>query len=235
MDLEYIAASLLDAILPRHCVVCGRRLLLHERDLCVYCVADIPLSYQWTMSGGRVFSLFLYSDASAFRRIALSVKYRGNILLGRRMGALAGNYARRLYDVSGFVPDIVVPVPLHCLRRHMRGYNQAEMIARGFCEAFEGSYPVCIPDMLRRIRNTRSQTKVAVERKVANVAGAFVIGKGLYEAERLSVALGRKLCAVIVDDTCTTGATLFEAASVLNATGLVKDIRFVTLAKVRQD
>ena len=38
---------LLDLFLPRTCVVCGRPLLLQERQICIYCLSDLPLTYNW--------------------------------------------------------------------------------------------------------------------------------------------------------------------------------------------
>jgi ComF family protein len=36
-----------DFILPRACVVCGRRLLLDEKVICLHCLADLPLTHFW--------------------------------------------------------------------------------------------------------------------------------------------------------------------------------------------
>lgn len=34
-----------DLIMPRECIVCGRPLALHERHLCIGCLADMPRTY----------------------------------------------------------------------------------------------------------------------------------------------------------------------------------------------
>ena len=36
-----------DIVLPRVCVVCGERLLLDERIICLHCLADMPLTHLW--------------------------------------------------------------------------------------------------------------------------------------------------------------------------------------------
>ena len=36
-----------DLILPRACLACGRNLYLHEKHLCLYCLADLPLTHYW--------------------------------------------------------------------------------------------------------------------------------------------------------------------------------------------
>ena len=33
-----------DLLIPRECLVCGRKLLDYERHLCIYCEADLPLT-----------------------------------------------------------------------------------------------------------------------------------------------------------------------------------------------
>ena len=41
---------LLDLFLPRTCIVCGRTLLLQEREICIYCLSDLPLTYNWLLT-----------------------------------------------------------------------------------------------------------------------------------------------------------------------------------------
>ena len=68
--------------------------------------------------------------------------------------------------------DLVVPVPLHWTRRCSRGYNQAEVIARGV--ASELAVPACCR-LLVRTRRTRSQTRLNADARAANVASAFAV------------------------------------------------------------
>ena len=41
------ARAAVDLVIPRECIVCGRTLKLFERHLCLYCEADLPLTYYW--------------------------------------------------------------------------------------------------------------------------------------------------------------------------------------------
>ena len=66
--------------------------------------------------------------------------------------------------------DVVVPVPLHWTRRWRRGYNQAEVIAREIADVLGAELRT---DILRRARRTRSQVRLPVAAKAANVRGAF--------------------------------------------------------------
>ncbi|MBO8444763.1 MAG: ComF family protein [Bacteroidetes bacterium] len=47
-----------DIILPRYCAVCGRRLLIHEKFICIYCLADFPYTYNWTIPHNRMADKF---------------------------------------------------------------------------------------------------------------------------------------------------------------------------------
>jgi len=110
-------------------------------------------------------------------------------------------------------PSVLVPVPLGARRLRQRGYNQAERLARSI--AARGGHTVRT-DLLRRRRETTTQTRLTPEARRANVTGAF---------EAVGPVSGR---LVLVDDVLTTGATLAEAASALVAAGggLVEAVTF---------
>ena len=48
--IKYIVRAAADMILPRACVVCGEKLLLNEKHLCLYCMADLPLTRFWEIA-----------------------------------------------------------------------------------------------------------------------------------------------------------------------------------------
>jgi len=99
--------------------------------------------------------------------------------------------------------DGVVLVPLHRARLAKRGFNQAELMARGVARRINA--PVL--DKLKVVRRTRDQVELSAEARRANVAGAY--------AARGPVAGG----ILLVDDVFTTGATLSECAEALRKAG----------------
>jgi ComF family protein len=110
---------------------------------------------------------------------------------------------------------VLVPIPLGPRRLRERGYNQAEALARALGRASGLRVDAAV---LRRARETRSQTALAPTARAANVAGAFMA----------SPTQGARL--VLVDDVCTTGATLVAAARALRAAGAAR-VEAVTFAR----
>jgi ComF family protein len=101
-------------------------------------------------------------------------------------------------------PPSVIPVPLHIDRKRQRGYNQSELLARELAKIT--GWPLVRG--LERVRNTRSQVGLTAEERRENMRDAFAWRGG---------AVPRRV--LLVDDVCTTGATLSACADVLRANG----------------
>lgn len=211
MDWSRGWLELVDMIWPRRCGVCGDCLDTDERYVCAECLTDMPLTYFWSWRNNPaeqilwartylqgVVSLMYFSKDNDYRRLLYAVKYQGNAPMGRWLGHMLGLHMHGEYPV----PDVIVPVPLHWCRKWKRGYNQAEVIARGISEGLGGKVPV-LTGILRRVRYSTSQTRMSVGNKWENVTGAFVIGDIKKAADKLS---GRHV--LLVDDVLTTGATV---------------------------
>jgi len=98
--------------------------------------------------------------------------------------------------------SILVPIPLHREKLASRGYNQAEVIANLLSKHYD--LPV-INDILIRTKATRRQSRIKSRtQRQENVKDAFSVNK-----KRISRIKNRDV--ILVDDICTTGATLVSA------------------------
>ena len=147
--------------------------------------------------------------AGSLRAIVHALKYDGRRSLAK---PLAARLAIHGADVLAGA-DCAVPVPLHRSGRRARGFNQAAELARHL--------PVPVRDALERVRATPSQTALPAAKRHANVRNAFRLRRG---------GSVHGLVVVLVDDVCTTGATLDACARVLLAEG-AREVRALTAAR----
>jgi ComF family protein len=106
--------------------------------------------------------------------------------------------------------DAIIPVPLHYEREQERGYNHAQLLAE-VCAAH-----LHVPlrsDIIVRHRATAAQVGLNAQARQQNVVGAFECT----QAFRSGQLQGRTL--LLLDDVCTTGATLGACARPLFAAG----------------
>ena len=202
------AASLL---FPRRCAVCGEPLARGERTVCTLCRATAPLTGYWREADNPVFrkcwglvpverasGFLFFVRGSGWRRLIHAFKYRGAWRTARAMGEWYG----RCLKESGLYDDVevVVPLPLHPVKRCRRGYNQSEYIAEGIAAQLGVEVD---RRSVRRKRNTESQALKARRDRARNVEDAFAVVR----PGRLA---GRHV--LLVDDVFTTGSTMLSCA-----------------------
>jgi len=149
-----------------------------------------------------------------------SLKYGNNRALAAPLSAYLLEAWQRAWPASGPTPDLIIPVPLHGRRLAERGYNQSALLARGVARA--RAVPLAERAVVR-LRDTPSQTGLDRAARQRNVSGAFTC---------LADVAGREV--VLVDDVCTTGATLEACAAVLKAGGAAR-VWALTVARTRWD
>lgn len=115
---------------------------------------------------------------------------------------------------------VLIPVPLSSKRLRERGYNQTELIARRSLS--RAPLFSVRADILRRTRNTQSQTSLLRKDRIANLKGAFELTKNAPNE-----CSGTHI--ILFDDVVTTGTTLLEAKKALGGISAAS-IRVVALA-----
>jgi ComF family protein len=136
------------------------------------------------------------------RQAIHSLKYRG-----QRAGAPA--LASLLVPMLAvtLAPDhLLVPVPLHPRRQRSRGYNQSALLARALAARRREAVS---EHAMRRVKLTIPQVDLRAEERAHNMEGAFAADPA--HCARRTV--------VLIDDVCTTGATLRAAAQAARDAG----------------
>lgn len=144
---------------------------------------------------------FAYYYSGPAGGIVRNMKYYGVHRLGEMM---ARDMVRALDPLEPIYADMVVPVPMHHLRKHLRGYNQAEVLAENVAR-IKGIEMICA---LRRSRNTRQQARLTGEERRHNLRSAITVDGDV---------AGKTI--LLVDDVCTTGATAAACEQALRNAG----------------
>lgn len=142
----------------------------------------------------------------AARTLVHEIKYHGALHLLDEVGILVRIAPGFLDYVRGAT---LVPVPLHPRKERERGFNQSRLLAETFAAAAGGATHVAEP--LRRVIDTKTQTRLDRRTRRANLKNAFALTQpdSITPTERF----------LLVDDVFTTGATLNACAAVLRNAG----------------
>lgn len=188
------------------CVRCGQPTT--RRCTCHICKRTPP----WALRGMR--GAVFYGGTVAFAIHGL--KYRGKTQLARPLSS----YLLAYLDAHPISIDCLIPVPLHAERLAFRGYNQSDLLAAEVGRA--RGIPVRA-DLIERTRHTAPQVHLKRKERLENVRDAF--------APRQTDAFSGET-VLLIDDVCTTGATLIACAEAVRQAG-AGDIWALTVARAR--
>jgi ComF family protein len=205
-------ASFWAPLFPPTCLGCGR-LVRHDRALalCSRCQPDQARLPDSLAGRAGVWAPWSYDGPLADAVVAL--KFGGNLALAGPLGRLLAHEARLGCDGRGRAHELVVATPLHWRRRLVRGFDQAEALARSalaHMAAEHGSAPPLGRRVLRRIRATAPQTELDGDARQDNVASAFAV----VDPSRV-----RDRRVLVIDDVTTTGATFQACFAALRSAG----------------
>lgn len=193
--------SLKNLVFPNVCGGCHRVGNL----ICPYCQAQMVTFYPPFVADWSAGFVCIGIHDGPLRQAVHALKFEMEPRLAEPLGLLLTQQIRQ----QNWSFDTIIPVPLHVNRLRERGYNQAKIIAHAL--VVENTI---VMDALVRTRETSTQVGKSAEARRHNVKDAFALQPDL--AQHL---VGKQV--LLVDDVCTTGATLAACAAPLYEAGVL--------------
>ncbi|WP_197064815.1 ComF family protein [Leptolyngbya sp. KIOST-1] len=202
--------QLLSLFLASPCPLCQRStpaVLCPSCDRQVrQCQTTIPCDRRW-----NDLTILNWGHYEGSLRQAIgSLKYSGQREIARVLGAALGQTWRDHQPTPRPHSVAIVPIPLHPAKLQQRGFNQADLLAQGFCRTTR--LPL-YSHGLRRIRATQAQHSLNRTARHQNLAQAFAV-------DPAQIGALRNTTVWLLDDIFTTGATAQAAAQTLRNSGI---------------
>lgn len=215
--LSDIFSGFISLVYPEYCLGCDDALVKGEHLVCTGCILEMPqTNYHLDdqnplrsrlvnrINVNHAMALFKFSKSGRVQQLLHALKYKNQPELGLMLGRLYGD------KIESHLPsafDLIIPIPLHPMRRSKRGYNQSAKFAEGI------SLKLNIPfsdTIVERQIHTTTQTRKSKLYRWRNVTEVFHIrNPELIQNKRI----------LLVDDVVTTGATLEACGVSLLAAG----------------
>ena len=214
-----ILAKIIDMLSPRYCPVCGNRLNGEEESICVSCNLFLPRTDTWkdpyNNEMAKMFwhripiekacSLFYYKGHAFTSNILYQLKYSHRPEVATDLGILLAQEGMKVHFFDNI--DGIIPIPLAPHRQRQRGYNQSEEIAKGIAQV---THLPIYTNIVRRNENVKEAFELYLSYRPDQEKGKNKSG---------SIA-GRHF--LMVDDVCTTGATICACCQTLLKAGNMK-------------
>lgn len=200
----------LELIKGEICRICGRAFSLfpeqyRQGDSCFDCIRwEEDPTWNGVLQQNR--SLYVYNDF--LKEVIAKLKYRGDAEVVKAFYPVAKPAFKKFSRNA-----LVVPIPLSEERHYERGFNQAELLAKGIA-----TQPAIL---LKRKTHEEKQSKKTREERLQQKETPFQV----VDAEKV-----QSQNVLLVDDVYTTGSTLRYAAKVLVDAG-AKQVSSITLAR----
>lgn len=191
-----------------YCAICCEKFQVNlgEELICGRCISHKP-------KVDMMRSLLEFSSET--KKIIHKFKYNDKTSLGRFFAKLLHNrFKQELKDA-----DLIIPVPMHKLKRIFRNYNPPQILANELAKQMDKKM---LPELLIKKKMTKSQVGLTRMQRAKNLSGSFEVNKKFDITGKV---------ILLVDDVLTTGATSNECSKILKKAGAMR-VKLVTIAKV---
>lgn len=239
MREKELLKSIIDIIYPRRCPICGdivvprgelacslckQKLIPIEEPRCKKCSKPIDTEEkEFCLDCERKkhhyingYALWLYD--SHMKKSIADYKFHGK----REYSEFYVNEIVKRYgkDILRVAPDVLAPIPIHKTKLIQRGYNQADILAKGIGKELE--IPV-LSQLLHRDKKTLPQKQLDDKERLKNLEKAFAF------SEEEKDQFGQPIQSVmLVDDIYTTGSTIEACTNILLHNGIEK-VYFISI------
>ncbi|MBR3697439.1 MAG: ComF family protein [Clostridia bacterium] len=217
-------------LFPPYCKICGKQ---SRKELCDNCYLrfkkyedlhiinfkkdDIPFKLKYQFERRNLdYLIYLFNYKKSIRKLILNYKFFNQFYLSKVFSEIIFKN-EKLCRILKFY-DIIIPVPMHKNKLKVRGYNQAELLAIDLCEKLNFKY---YKNILIKTVNNKKQSSLSEKERYENIKNVYKILK----PEKI-----KNKNIILVDDICTTSATLEECAKILKKNGARK-VTAVVIAK----
>lgn len=208
----------LDWVFPNICPSCGEQ-IGYDEAFCDECLNELILyEGDFSVKNADSFTAYCIYDHTV-SRILNRFKYDpcGNSYYAFAFGIMQALRRNRL---SGDF-DIIVSIPMEKSDYNARGYNQTELIADELHFLMDKPHIKA----LKKVRRTEPQKSLDGEKRRLNMIDAFNVENELLISDKR---------VLVIDDLCTTGSTLSEAARAIRKGG-ARTVLTATFAKTTLD
>lgn len=193
---------LLELLYPTRCLLCRKPMERGRVQLCPRCQERLPFIEPGSRGGFPCVAPFEYREP--LRELFLRYKFQGKEHYAATFGVYLSQAVEE--ELSGEF-DLVTWVPLRPFRRWRRGYDQARLLAQAVAK--DSGQPLA--PTLAKGRRTKTQSHLTEDSaRRRNVRGA-------YQVREKAPVRGRRV--LLIDDICTSGATMETCVEALLAAG----------------
>ena len=214
MEVIFTLEEIIKMIFPPKCIFCGSILGIRQQvEICEPCLAKVPfIRGDTAMAGARILKNSYFDKViclcrywGIIKQSLIRYKFFNKSGYYRTFAKLLSDEVKRMTNLEKF--DIIISVPLHQSKQHIRGYNQSLLLTR------ELSRQIGIVEssgIMSRTKRTNAQSLLPRDGRYLNVKDAF----------RLNDAIKiRNKVILLVDDILTTGYTVNECSRLLKEAG----------------